>query len=93
MTPSSTATVRPAAASAAAASWPTTRILFALAVIITTATAGLAASVSNGFLLLTGFVGVNQLLYVAFGACPASLLIDHLRPTSAMLSSNHAKEN
>ena len=27
------------------------------------------------FLLLTAFVGVNQWLYVAFGACPASIVL------------------
>ena len=31
----------------------------------------LAATVSPWFLLLTAFVGVNQWLYVAFGACGA----------------------
>ncbi len=31
--------------------------------------------VSPWFLLLTAFVGVNQWLYVAFGACGASLVL------------------
>jgi hypothetical protein len=35
----------------------------------------LAALVSPWFLLLTAFVGVNQWLYVAVGACPASIVI------------------
>ena len=35
----------------------------------------LAALVSPWFLLLTAFVGVNQWLYVLFGACPASLIL------------------
>ena len=35
----------------------------------------LAAVVSPWFLLLTALVGVNQWLYVAFGACPASLVL------------------
>jgi hypothetical protein len=35
----------------------------------------LAAVVSPWFLLLTAFVGVNQWLFVAFGACPASLVL------------------
>jgi hypothetical protein len=30
------------------------------------------------FLALTAFVGVNQWLYVLFGACPASLLLSRL---------------
>jgi hypothetical protein len=29
--------------------------------------------------LLTAFVGVNQLVYVTVGACPASLVVDRLR--------------
>jgi hypothetical protein len=32
-----------------------------------------AAFVSPWFLLVTAFVGANQWLYVAVGACPASL--------------------
>jgi len=35
----------------------------------------LAAVVSPWFLLLTAFAGVNQWLFVAFGACPASLVL------------------
>jgi hypothetical protein len=31
--------------------------------------------VSPWFLLLTGFVAVNQLAFVAFGNCPSSLLL------------------
>ena len=61
--------------------WPTTRILFALAGTITLISAVLAAAVSTWFLLLTAFAGLNQLLYVATGACPASLIIERLRPT------------
>jgi hypothetical protein len=38
----------------------------------------LAAVVSPWFLLLTAFVGINQWLYVAVGACPASLVIERL---------------
>ena len=35
----------------------------------------LAATVSPWFLLLTAFVGVNQWLYVVFGACGASVVL------------------
>ena len=45
--------------------------------------AALAASVSPWFLVLTAFVGANQLLYVAAGDCPASLILKRacgLRP-------------
>ena len=42
---------------------------------VTLLSALLAAVVSPWFLLLTAFVGVNQWLYVLFGACPASLVL------------------
>ena len=35
----------------------------------------LSAVVSPWFLLLTGFVAVNQLAFVAFGNCPSSWLL------------------
>ena len=54
---------------------PLERVLFALAGTASLASAALAAAVSPWFLLLTAFVGVNQWLYVLFGACPASLLL------------------
>jgi hypothetical protein len=57
------------------AGWPLERVLFALAGSATVISALLAALVSPWFLLLTAFVGVNQWLYVAVGACPASLLL------------------
>ena len=55
--------------------WPLERVLFALAGTVTLASAALAALVSPWFLMLTAFVGVNQWLYVAVGACPASLIL------------------
>ncbi len=60
---------------AAPGRWPLERVLFALAGSVTLVSAVLAAVVSPWFLLLTGFVGLNQWLYVAVGACPASLLL------------------
>ena len=59
--------------------WPTTRILFALAGTMTLLSVLLSVTVSPWFLLLTAFVGVNQLVYVTVGACPASLVVDRLR--------------
>lgn len=56
--------------------WPLERVLFALAGTVTLASALLAALASPWFLLLTAFVGLNQWLYVAFGACPSSLLLE-----------------
>ncbi|HMS60946.1 MAG TPA: DUF2892 domain-containing protein [Solirubrobacteraceae bacterium] len=62
--------------------WPLERVLFAMAGTMTLLSALLAATVSPWFLLLTAFVGLNQWLYVAFGACGASLILKrvfHLR--------------
>ena len=58
--------------------WPLERVLFALAGRMTLLSAALAALISPWFLLLTAFVGVNQWLYVLFGACPASLILRRL---------------
>jgi len=58
--------------------WALERVLFALAGTMTLLSAALATLVSPWFLVLTAFVGVNQWLYVATGACPASLLLTRL---------------
>lgn len=63
---------------ASSSRWPLERVLFALAGTMTLLSALLAAVVSPWFLLLTAFVGVNQWLYVIFGACPASLVLRRL---------------
>ncbi len=55
--------------------WPLERVLFALAGTVTLLSAALAAFVTPWLLLLTCFVGINQWLYVLFGACPASLVL------------------
>jgi hypothetical protein len=55
--------------------WPLERVLFALAGTMTLIAAALGAFVSNWFLLLAALVGVNQWLYVLFGACPASIVL------------------
>lgn len=74
-----TACTRPSSNAAAGDSrWPLERVLFALAGSVTLLSAALAAVVSPWFLLLTAFVGVNQWLYVLFGACPASLVLRRL---------------
>jgi hypothetical protein len=57
------------------ARWPRERILFALAGTIVLVSVVLAATVSPWFLVLAALVGVNQLLFVAFGECPASLML------------------
>ena len=58
--------------------WSLERALFLLAGSVTLLSAALAAVISPWFLLLTAFVGVNQWLFVAVGACPASLLLTRL---------------
>jgi Flp pilus assembly protein TadB len=55
--------------------WPLERALFLMAGTMTILSAVLAAVLSPWFLLLTGFVGLNQLVYVLVGACPASLIL------------------
>jgi hypothetical protein len=59
--------------------WSTPRILFLLAGAVTLLSALLTATVSSWFLMLTGVIGVNQLLLVATGSCPASMVIDRLK--------------
>jgi hypothetical protein len=58
--------------------WPLERVLFALAGTLTLASAALATLVSPWFLLLAAFVGLNQWLFVAAGACPASIALERL---------------
>ena len=65
----------PSSATCAATRWPVERALFAIAGTITLLSAALAAFVSPRFLALTAFVGVNQWLFVAVGACPMSAIL------------------
>lgn len=58
--------------------WPLERVLFAVAGTLLVISSALAALVSPWFLLLTAFVGVNQLLYATIGACGASLVLGKL---------------
>jgi hypothetical protein len=62
-------------ACAATAGWPLERVLFAMAGTVSLVAAVLSAFVSPWFLLLVGFVAINQLLYVRFAACGASLIL------------------
>jgi hypothetical protein len=55
--------------------WPLEKVLFAMAGTMAILSAALAAFVSPWFLLLTVFVGLNQWIFVATGACPASLIL------------------
>jgi hypothetical protein len=67
--------VEPRAARLVRLTWPLERILFALAGTVTLVAVLLAALVSPWWLLLTAFVGVNQLAFVVFGDCVASLVL------------------
>jgi fatty acid desaturase len=58
--------------------WPLERILFLMAGTMTALSAILTALVSPWFLLLTGFVALNQLLFVSVGHCGASLILEHV---------------
>lgn len=51
------------------------RILFVLAGTMTLLSVALAVGVSPWFLALAVMVGVNQLVYARFGACPATLVL------------------
>lgn len=55
--------------------WPLERVLFALAGTVTLISLSLTIVVSKWFVLLAGFVGVNQWLYVLTGSCPATLVL------------------
>jgi hypothetical protein len=58
--------------------WPLERVLFALAGAMTLLAGALSAFVSPWFALLSAFIGINQWLFVLFGACPASLILRRL---------------
>ena len=58
--------------------WPLERILFALAGIMTGLSALLSAFVSPYFLLLTGFVSLNLVLFATIGNCGASIVLRFL---------------
>ena len=58
--------------------WPLERTLFALAGSMTLLAVTLSFLVSPWFVLLAGFVGVNQWLYVGTGACPASIGLERV---------------
>lgn len=57
-------------------SWPLERVLFALAGSMTLSSVMFAVVVNPWFVVLAALVGVNQLLYVTTGICPASLVLE-----------------
>lgn len=58
--------------------WPLERVLFLMAGVFVLASVALAGLISPWFLLLTAFVGLNQLMYVAFGTCGAAAILTHV---------------
>ncbi|MCB0878597.1 MAG: DUF2892 domain-containing protein [Thermoleophilia bacterium] len=56
--------------------WPLERVLFAMAGSVTLLGVLLSVFVSAWFLLLVAFVAASQWMYVATGACPASLVLE-----------------
>lgn len=63
--------------------WALERVLFAMAGSVSLIGGLLALLVSPWFALLPVFAGINQWLYVSFGACPASIVlrrVTSLRP-------------
>lgn len=71
--------------------WPLERVLFLLAGTLTIVSAILAATVSPWFLLLTGFVGVNQLLYASVGFCGASLILSKFTKARPACATSEAR--
>lgn len=55
--------------------WPLERALFLMAGTLILVSAALAVIVTPWFLLLTAFVGANQVLYATRGFCGASLIL------------------
>jgi hypothetical protein len=55
--------------------WPLERVLFLLAGVMVGLSALLSAFVSPYFLLLTGFVSINLLLFATLGSCGASIVL------------------
>jgi hypothetical protein len=67
------------AASPPSRAWrPLERILFALAGTVTLAAVVLAATLGPWWLVLAAFVGFNQLAFVVFGDCVASVRLQRL---------------
>jgi hypothetical protein len=71
----STTAAEPIAATPSTTQWPLERVLFLMAGTMTGLSALLSALVSPWFLLLTGFVAINQLAFVALGNCPSSWVL------------------
>jgi hypothetical protein len=75
--PTTTASIAPGPSRSRWRGWPLERVLFGLAGTMTGLSALLSALVSPWFLLLTGFVSLNLLLFATIGHCGASLILRH----------------
>jgi hypothetical protein len=62
----------------AVSTWPLERVLFLLAGTMVLLSVVLAVTVSPWLLLVTAFVGLNQLAYVAFGTCGAAFILSRV---------------
>lgn len=65
----------PADAVARRTGWPLERVLFAIAGTVALVAAALTLLVSEWFVLLVAFAGLNQWAFVLFGDCPMSLFL------------------
>ena len=83
--------VAKAATCAPSSRWALERVPFALAGTLTLASAALAAVVSPWFLVLTGFVAANQLLFASVGGCPASLILGRLFRLQSLARQEHVR--
>jgi hypothetical protein len=79
------AIVEPSEQTPAQRRWPLERVLFALAGTMTLLAGALSLLVSPWFALLSAFIGINQWLFVLFGACPASLILRRLFSLQSVL--------
>lgn len=71
-------TATPTSNRARTSAWTTQRILFLMAGTVTLTGIVLAVFVNRWFLLLPVLAGANQLLFVAVGWCPMSLVLSRL---------------
>ncbi len=76
-TPTAADTTNAGAPRCDAPSWSLQRILFLLAGTVTLTGLALGVFVNHWFLLVSALAGANQLLMVAVGWCPMSLLLNH----------------
>jgi len=67
-----------ASCAAARRGWPLERVLFAIGGTLGLTSTALSAFLSPKFSAVTAFVAANQLLHVAVGECPASIVLQRV---------------